>query len=284
MTFVGLDRHKRYITACALDAGGAVLAEVRQMPVSLDSLGAFLAGLPTPITVGMEACLYWHWLHDQLEAQGHAVRVADARQMKVIWQARSKTDPMDARKLAELVRVNLFPAIWIPDPDTRRRRQLLHGRAFLVRQRTQVKNRIHGRLTAENLLFPRSDLYGRAGRAWLATAPMSPMLRCHADRLLRIHDALSAEIEQLDEEVKRLRRDHPMIEQLHTIPGVGLFGALFLVAKIGDITRFATSHRLTAYAGLVPSTRSSGGKTSHGGTGHASNRGSSGSWSRSCRR
>jgi transposase len=272
MTFAGLDLHKRYITACALDAGGAVLAEVRQLPVSLDALGAFLAGVPEPITIGMEACLYWQWLHDQLEAAGHTVRVADARQVKVIWQARSKTDPIDARKLAELVRANLLPTIWIPDADTRRRRQLLHGRAFLVRQRTQVKNRIHGRLTAENLLFPRSDLYGRAGRAWLATAPLSPLLRSHVDRLLRIHDALTAEIEALDGEVKALRRDHPMIERLHTIPGVGLFGALFLVAEIGDITRFPSSHRLTAYAGLVPSTRSSGGKTSHGGVGHASNR------------
>ena len=272
MTFVGLDLHKRYITACALGAGGAVLAEVRQMAVSLEALDGFLSALPAPVTVALESCLYWQWLHDQLDAQGHTVRVADPRQVKVIWQARSKTDPIDARKLAELVRVNLLPTIWIPDADTRRRRQLLHGRAFLVRQRTMVKNRIHGRLTAENLLFPRSDLYGRAGRAWLATAPLSPILRSQADRLLRIHDALTVEIEQLDDEVKRLRRDHPMIERLHTIPGVGLFGALFLVAEIGAIERFSSSHRLTAYAGLVPTTRSSGGRTSHGGTGHASNR------------
>jgi len=112
MTFVGLDLHKRDLTACALDASGTVLAEARQLPVSLDALNAFLLGLATPITVAMEATLYWPWLHDQLEAQGHTVRVADARQVKLIWQARSKTDPIDARKLAELVRVNLFPAIW----------------------------------------------------------------------------------------------------------------------------------------------------------------------------
>ena len=272
MTFIGLDLHKRYLTACALDASGTVLAEARQLPVSLDALNAFLLGLAGPMTVAMEATLYWPWLHDQLEAQGHTVRVADARQVKLIWQARSKTDPIDARKLAELVRVNLFPAIWIPDADTRRRRQLLHSRAFLVRQRTQVKNRIHGRLTAENLLFPRSDLYGRAGRAWLATALLSAGLRAQADRLLRVHDALTAEITQFDAEVKDLRRDHPMIERLHTIPGVGVFGALFLVAEIGAIERFQTSHQLAAYAGLVPTTRSSGGKTAHGGTGHASNR------------
>lgn len=272
MTFVGLDLHKRYITACALDAAGGIVGEVRRMPVSLDALGDFLVALPGPVTVGMEATLYWQWLHDQLETRGHGVRVADARQVKLIWQARSKTDPIDARKLADLLRVNLFPAIWIPDADTRRRRQLLHGRAFLVRQRTQIKNRIHGRLTAENLLFRRSDLYGRAGRAWLATVPLSPTLRSQVDRLLRRHDVLTTEIDQLDDEVKQLGRDYPMIEPLHTIPGVGLFGALFLVAEIGTIERFRTSHQLSAYAGLVPTTRSSGGKTSHGPVGHASNR------------
>lgn len=272
MTFVGLDLHKRYITACALDAGGKVIGEVRRMPVSLEVLSDFLGTFQAPVAIAMEATLYWQWLHDQLEASGYTVRVADARQVKLIWQVRSKTDPIDARKLGELLRVNLFPAIWIPDRDTRSRRQLLHGRAFLVRQRTKIRNRIHGLLTMENLLFPRSDLYGRAGRAWLAATPLSPELRSQADRLLRVHDVLTGEIHQLDEEVKRLRRDHPMIERLHTIAGVGLFGALFLVAEIGAIERFASSHQLAAYAGLVPSTRSSGGKTTHGAVGHASNR------------
>jgi transposase len=45
---------------------------------------------------------------------------------------------------------------------------------------------------------------------------------------------------------------------------VGPFGALLLLAEIGSITRFGSSHELAAYAGLVPSTRSSGGKTAHG--------------------
>jgi transposase len=174
--------------------------------------------------------------------------------------------------LAELLRVNLWPSVWIPDADTRRRRQLLHARGFLVRQRTQVKNRIHGRLTSVNLLFPRSDLYGRAGRAWLATVPVARPMRMHLDRLLRIHDALTAEIEAMNDEIERLRRDHPMIETLHTIPGVGHFGALLLVAEIGTIERFASAHQPAAYAGLVPSIRSSGGKTTFGRTGHWSNR------------
>lgn len=76
-------------------------------------------------------------------------------------------------------------------------------------ERTRIKNRIHGRLTTENVLFQRSDLYGRAGRAWLAAISLSPILRSEVDRLLRLHDAVTIEIGQLDAEVRRLRRDHP---------------------------------------------------------------------------
>lgn len=273
MTFVGLDLHKRYITACALDLGGTVLGEVRRMPASLEALRDFLSGLPQPVTIAMEATLYWAWLTDHLERAGHTVRVAHAYQVKLIWQARSKTDPIDARKLAELLRTNLLPTVWLPDVATRERRQLLRGRAFLVRERTKVKNRIHGHLTVENQLCSKTDLYGKAGRAWLASVGLSPMLRHQIDRLLRVHDVLTAEIKRLDGEVKRAAKRDPVAQQLETIPGVGTFGALFLHAEIGPISRFGSSHELAAYAGLVPTTRSSGGKTTHGSVGTCSNRG-----------
>ena len=158
MTFVGFDLHKRYITACALNAAGEIIAEIRQLSTSLQAVVTWLSALPGPITVGLEATLYWEWLATRLTEHGHAVRVAHAFHVKLIWQARAKTDPIDARKLAALLRVDLFPAIWIPDLDTRRRRQLLRGRAFLVRERTRLKNRIHGHLTSENLVPPGADL------------------------------------------------------------------------------------------------------------------------------
>lgn len=271
-SFVGLDLHKRYITACALDLSGTVLGELRRMPASLDALGDFLSALPQPVMIAMEATLYWAWLTDQLERAGHTVRVAHAYQVKLIWQARSKTDPIDARKLAELLRTNLLPTVWLPDVATRERRQLLRSRAFFVRERTKVKNRIHGHLTVENQLCPKADLYGKAGRAWLATVALSPMLRQQVERLLRLHDYLTQEITRLDGQVKRAARRDPIAKQLETIPGVGTFGALFLHAEIGPITRFRSSHELAAYAGLVPTTRSSGGKTTHGAVGTCSNR------------
>jgi transposase len=64
-----------------------------------------------------------------------------------------------------------------------------------------------------------------------------------------------------DTDVKRIAK-HPDAQRLQTIPGIGLFGAALLLAEIGTIQRFHTAHELAAYAGLVPSTRSSGDKVS----------------------
>jgi len=74
---------------------------------------------------------------------------------------------------------------------------------------------------------------------------------------------LTKEIARLDSPVKRAARSDPTARRLTTIPGVGVFGALFLQAEIGP-DRFRSSHQLAACAGLVPTTRSSGGKTTHG--------------------
>jgi transposase len=160
---VGLDLHKRYIVTCAIDDAGTVVAESRRLDATLEALGRWLGALPQPVTVALEATLYWHWLERQLTALGYRVLVAHPYQVKLIWQARTKTDPIDALKLAELARVNLLPAIWISDPETRALRQLLRDRVFLVRQRTVMRNRIHAWLTAENLRCPELDLYSRPG-------------------------------------------------------------------------------------------------------------------------
>jgi transposase len=265
MTWVGLDLHKRYITACALDDAGVIVAEHRRLPADDVTLIGWLAALPGPVTVAMEATLYWAWLHERLTAAGVAAVAAHPYQVKLIWQARAKTDPIDARKLAELLRVNLLPTIWVPDADVVARRKLLRGRAYLVRMRTRMKNRIHGYLTAENCRCLVTDLYGKAGRAWLSAVVLPEISRLHVDLLLELVDALDVRIKRLDQRIRTTVAQDAAAERLQTVPGIGPFGALLLLAEIGRIDRFATSHHLAAYAGLVPSTRSSGDKTAHGG-------------------
>jgi transposase len=82
-TFVGLDLHERYITACALDATGGIIAEIRQLATSLDSVASWVAALPAPVSVAMEPTLYWEWLVARLQEAGYEAyeaQVADAYQ------------------------------------------------------------------------------------------------------------------------------------------------------------------------------------------------------------
>ena len=269
MVYVGLDLHKRYITACAVSAEGTVVAAVRQLSPDWAVLARWLAGLQAPVTVVLEATLYCWWLERQLTGAGYTVIVVNAYQVKLIWQTRTKTDPIDAQKLAELARVGMLPALWVPDPRTRARRQALRGRVFLVRQRTVIKNRVHAYLTAENLRCPQVDLYSKAGRAWLASVDLPPVVRRYVDLLLATLDHLSAQILSVDRALQRECRHDAVNQRLQTIPGVGPFGALLLQAEIGPVSRFRNAQELAAYAGLTPSTRSSGGKTAHGGVGRA---------------
>jgi transposase len=268
--FAGLDLRKKYLTVCVLDSLGQVAREQRRLAPTVEAVTALFPSEGT-VTVVLEATLQWAWFHDRLTALGHRVLVAHPQQLKVISQARCKTDPIDARKLAELGRVNWVPAIWVPDAVTRERRLRLRGRARLVRWRTRLKNRIHALLAEENLAAPGTDLFGVGGRTWLAAVPVTASIRAEIDVTLALIASLDAQVAGYDRLVRRWARAVPEAQLLQSVPGIGPFGALLLLAELGTITRFRSSRELVAYAGLVPSTRSSGGKTAHGGIGPAGN-------------
>ncbi len=151
---VGLDLHQRYLTACALDATGTEMAAHRRLPAEVEALVPWLTGLGGAVTVAMEATRYWAWRHDQLSGAGIAAVAAHPYQVKLIWQARAKTDPIDARKLADLLRTNLLSVVWVPSPELRAHRKLLRGRAYLVRLRTSVNRAWQQKRRAQGSFTP----------------------------------------------------------------------------------------------------------------------------------
>src|SRR5436309_8063 len=78
------------------------------------------------------------FVHDTLEAQGWDVLVADAQRVKGLAPLACKTDKIDARVLTELSFRDLVPAIWLPDPQVRRERELARFRLHLVRHRSKA--------------------------------------------------------------------------------------------------------------------------------------------------
>ena len=81
---------------------------------------------------------------------------------------------------------------------------------------------------------------------------------------LSIIESLNDEINNVSKKILLLAQEDETARLLMTIPGIGYYSALLIVGEVGDISRFPDSYHLCSYAGLVPSTRSSGGLTYHG--------------------
>ncbi|HEV8220908.1 MAG TPA: IS110 family transposase, partial [Streptosporangiaceae bacterium] len=187
-----------------------------------------------------------------------------------IASARLKNDKVDAAILAQLLRADLLPEAWIAPAKVRQLRALLRHRISLVRLATQARNRIHA--VAADHGYDRSASYRAGpGRGWLAELDLPAASREIITDCLAVIDGLAPVIDRIDGELHQHAKADPQVKALRTLPGVGEFIALVMVAEIGGITRFPSARKLASWAGLTPTVRGSDLKVRHG---HISKQGS----------
>jgi transposase len=169
-----------------------------------------------------------------------------------------------------LLRADLLPEAWIAPLEVRQLRALLRHRASLVRLGTSLRNRIHA--VAADHGFDRSASYWTGpGRGWLAELALPQASREVVTDCLAVIDGLAPLIDRIDGELRQHAKADPRVKVLTTLPGVGQFTALMMLAEIGDITRFPNARKLASWAGLTPTVRGSDLKVRHG---HISKQGS----------
>jgi len=168
---------------------------------------------------------------------------------------------VDSRAIAELARLNALPLEYVPDTETSRLREKVRGRAFLVKQRAKLKVKIKSVLTYEGIEPPSGHgLFTLKGVEWLHSLRLESV-----DSYLRIMTTFNIEIKLLSQQLLGLAEEDDDVKLLMTIPGIGYYSALLVKSEIGDVNRFPFGERLCSYAGLMPSTRSSGRVVRHGG-------------------
>src|SRR5262249_51942600 len=188
-----------------------------------------------------------------------------------IAAARVKTDAVDARTLAHLLRADLLPEAYIAPRDLRDLRDLLRHRVALTRMRSALKHRVAAILAKNGVQPGYSDLFGPGGRRFPAELERREGPGRRLDSLLALVDAFDGEIEQTSREIDARAQEDPYVEVLCQIRGVGRYIAMLVIAEVGDITRFRSARHLCAWAGLTPTVRSSDGKAR---LGHISRQGS----------
>lgn len=275
MYYGGIDAHRTYLTIAVVDKSGEVIEETRRVPIG--DGGPLLEALAEirPLEVVVETCSFWPWIHDTLEPTEIGFHLAHASKLEAIAQARTKTDSIDARLLARMLAGGLIPEVYPKPPAQREICRLVRHRRRLVEQRTRLASRIHGHLHQQGLWVKKGRLLTVKGRRWLrdeAWTWLTLEQRALAETHLELIDTVSEQVHELDGRIRSTVDRNPDASLLETIPGIGAYRALRLVGEITPISRFPSADRLVSFAGLAPSTRSSGGTTRHGRLPSAANR------------
>ncbi len=266
MQYIAFDAHKHYTWARVERADGTVVREKR-IPHERGALQQFLADCEPGSPVAIETVGNWYWLVDETATARCVPQLVHAHKAKLMLGLVNKTDRLDARGLNRLQRSGTLPTVWIPSPELRDWRDLPRTRMMLVRQRTQLKNRIHATLAKYALMIPGvSDLFGKQGRELLRQriAELPPQTAFATARLVEQIEVLDHQIGLFERQVGELFEVTEELQLLMTLPGVGFILAVVILAEIGDVTRFGRSEQLATYAGTTPRIHESGGKVRYG--------------------
>jgi transposase len=258
--YIAIDIHKHYLMIGGIDAHKRIVLQPRKIELHRFREWAHANLHPTDAVV-IEATTNAWVIYDLLSTLvGRAVVVHPAK-VKLIAEARVKTDKVDVFTLAQLLRADMLPEVWVPPSHVRDLRALLSHRRRLVSLQTTAKNRLQSVLHRLNLRPPDGDLFARKQREWWKSLELSTTERLRVDQDLATLEHIGPQIEEVDAELRRLSVSEQWAEQtpyLVQLPGIGLLTAMASLGAIGDVTRFPSSKQLVGYAGLGAGVHDSG--------------------------
>ncbi len=265
---LGCDAHKRYSVFVRLHEDGKT-EPPRRVEHEREQFRAYLHSLGEAADIAIESSGHWYWLVDEMEKAGHQVHLTQPNVAKRMMGKTNKTDALDAKGLAILLRNGTLPEVWIPPGELRDQRELLRTRMALRDHRTMLKHRVHSALQRYGVFSCGiSDLFGTKGREFLneSLRALPPHTAAMVREQLKAFDELGAHVEAIEKKIGQVISPNPMVRRLQTAPGIGEILGPVIALEIGDVSRFRRAEQLASYSGLVPRVFSSGGKTHLGRT------------------
>lgn len=248
--YAGLDIHKKKCHGVIMEEDGEIL-EDEEFENSLLGVKEFFRGYECAQVV-IEASYSWRPTYERLEEMGLEVKLAHPHKVRAIAEAKIKTDSIDARTLAHLLRADLIPESYIPRKEIRELRDKTRLRAKLGNERTRMKCKIRAELE-KNRITTLKNPFTKSGKEKLREIEIDSV-----NHYLAILDTIEERIGTLENEFEEISRNNEEAKLLMTIPGISHFSALLILSEIGDIDRFQGPEKLCSYAGVVPTVRQSG--------------------------
>jgi transposase len=263
MNSIGVDLHKKIITVCVMDEALCVLARKTLYCDQPTEITAFFRQF-CPFRVVVEATASYQWFVELVEPLADAIQLANPKKLRVIAESTKKTDRLDAQVLAEFLARDMIPQSYLPTPRQRQHRALVRQRQHIRSRMTAVRNKLRRILSDYNA--DRRDLFSSAHRRqYTMSLALSDADRFIVDQLWDDFEHYEKQLRDLWNTLKQFakkatHREKEAREVLKTVPGVGPVTIEVVLSEVGDFGRFRNAKAITAYAGLAPVVRQSGGK------------------------
>src|SRR5271170_4085129 len=222
MNFIGLDIHKKTISYCVKDISGKVLSEGKML-ATRQGLQEWVGTLAKPWTEAMGATMFTGWIYDYLRPHAAAVKVAHPLMLRAIAAAKKKNDRVDAGKIADCLRCDFLPECYMAPTELRERRRTLRYRNLLVRQATQLKNKMAGLLMESGVTYNKDKLHQPGYFSELLAENeeiderLKPLLRLNREMLVRLEKTERGLLKALAKDRQLIER----VQRLMTIPAIG---------------------------------------------------------------
>jgi len=256
--FFGLDLHREYVVAYAVDE--TLNAVVRPTTLSWERFPAWCARTLTKTdAVVIEMTTNTWATHDVLIEHCHSVTVVHPQHLKVITSVPVMTDRKACEALATFLAAGLLRGIWVPEHKYREWRRLVAQREDCVVRSAIAKNRLHSLRFSKQIEKPKAtDAFRPSLRDWWLSLPGTPVEKLTVELLLSQIDHDQAQIVRLDRIIAQELMTDDRAPFLLQITGVGMLGAMKILAAIGPIERFPSPEHLVGYAGLGGRVHASG--------------------------
>jgi transposase len=269
--FVGLDVDKRSIALTAVDHYG--MEKSTKMPYNADNLLHYVSRRyqEKRVLIAYEAGPTGYGLYDRIKAASYECLVVSPSATPRAASERVKTNRIDSRKLAYLLRGGQLHGIHVPSLLYRRLRHLVQLREVFVRHSRADKFRIKGLLLLEGIAFPEPSPRAR----WSAAiVKQLKELVCECTLRLKL-DHLIASLEFSDQHLASINRSlqdfcaaepelNRCMELLQSIPGIGPTVGVYLLSRIGDWRQMDSPRGIAGLLGLIPVENSTGDHTRRG--------------------
>lgn len=259
----GIDLHAKNAQACVIDGQGVRMKE-KKLDNNLPQIFEFFEPFGGETQIAIESTVNWYWLVDGLMNAGFDVKLAHPLGLKLITDAKVKTDRRDAYKLANLLRLDALPEAYVYPKETRPLRDLLRRRSDLVVERARCYQSLRMQFLQYNANNMSLSALKRFEDENLRVLPIPEEVKAYGLMVLDRIELLSRQIEEIEKHLESVAVADPHFSLLTAIPGIGRVLGLTIYYEIGDITRFKNVRHFSSYCRLVPATHQSSGTVRRG--------------------